>query len=67
MDEKLKLIRTEYRLTQDEWTNVDGTAIPLPQTCLIVKNKDRSLFTLLSIPIGLLIFFWLAAEIACPY
>jgi NitT/TauT family transport system substrate-binding protein len=24
---------------QAEWTNVDGTAIPLPQTCLIVKNE----------------------------
>jgi len=24
---------------QDEWTNVVGTATPLPQTCLIVKNE----------------------------
>lgn len=32
-----------------------------------VKNKDRSLLTLLSIPIGLLIIFWVAAEIAFPH
>ncbi len=32
-----------------------------------VKNKDRSLFTLSSIPIGLLIIFWIAAEIAFPH
>lgn len=30
----------------------------------IIKNKDRALLTLLSILIGLLIIFWLAAEIA---
>ena len=33
----------------------------------IVKNKDRALFTLLSIPVGLLIIFWVAAEIAVPH
>lgn len=33
----------------------------------IFKNKDRSLFVLLSIPIGLLIIFWVAAEIAFPH
>lgn len=33
----------------------------------IVKNKDRSLFVLLSIPVGLLIIFWVAAEIAFPH
>ncbi|MDD4550108.1 MAG: hypothetical protein PHT79_10170 [Syntrophomonadaceae bacterium] len=32
-----------------------------------VKNKDRSLLTLLSIPIGLLIIFWIAAELAFPH
>lgn len=32
-----------------------------------VKNKDRSLLTLLSIPVGLLIIFWIAAEIAFPH
>lgn len=32
-----------------------------------VKNKDRSLLTLLSIPLGLLIIFWIAAEIAFPH
>jgi len=32
-----------------------------------VKNKDRSLLTLLSIPIGLLIIFWIAAEIMFPH
>lgn len=32
-----------------------------------VKNKDKSLLTLLSIPIGLLIIFWVAAEIAFPH
>lgn len=29
-----------------------------------VKNRDRAIFTLLSIPVGLLIVFWIAAEIA---
>lgn len=33
----------------------------------IVKNKDRALFTLLSIPVGLLIIFWVTAEIAVPH
>ena len=33
----------------------------------IVKNKDRSVLTLLSIPIGLLIIFWVAAEIVFPH
>ncbi len=33
----------------------------------IIKNKDRALLTLLSIPIGLLIIFWVAAEIAFSY
>ena len=33
----------------------------------ILKNKDRSLFVLLSIPVGLLIIFWVAAEIAFPH
>lgn len=32
-----------------------------------VKNKDRSILTILSIPIGLLIIFWVAAEIAFPH
>ncbi|MGE4274170.1 MAG: hypothetical protein AB7E31_15120 [Desulfitobacterium sp.] len=32
----------------------------------IFKNKDGSLFVLLSIPVGLLIIFWVAAEIAFP-
>lgn len=33
----------------------------------IFKNKDRSLSVLLSIPIGLWIIFWIAAEIAFPH
>ncbi|MBP7507772.1 MAG: hypothetical protein KA807_08125 [Prolixibacteraceae bacterium] len=33
----------------------------------IFKNKDRSLLVLLSIPVGLLIIFWVAAEIAFPH
>ena len=33
----------------------------------IVKNKDRSLLTLLSIPVGLLIIFLTVAEIAVPH
>ncbi|MEN6328212.1 MAG: hypothetical protein ABFD18_18640 [Syntrophomonas sp.] len=33
----------------------------------IIKNKDRALFTLLSIPVGLLIIFWTVAEIAVPH
>ena len=33
----------------------------------IIRNKDRALLTLLSIPVGLLIIFWVAAEIAFPH
>lgn len=33
----------------------------------IFKNRDRSLLTLLSIPVGLLIIFWTIAEIAFPH
>ncbi len=33
----------------------------------IVKNKDRALLTLLSIPAGLLIIFWTVLEIAFPH
>ena len=33
----------------------------------IVKNKDRALLTLLSIPIGVLIIFWTLAEIVVPH
>ncbi len=33
----------------------------------IVKNKDRAIFTFLSIPIGLLIVIWTAAEIIFPH
>lgn len=33
----------------------------------IVKNKDRAILTLLSIPIGLLIILWTAAEIIFPH
>lgn len=33
----------------------------------IIRNKDRSLLTLLSILVGLLIIFWTAAEIAFPH
>lgn len=33
----------------------------------IVKNKDRAFLTLLSIPVGLLIIFWTAAEIVVPH
>lgn len=33
----------------------------------IIKNKDRALLTLLSIPVGLLIVFWTIAEIAVPH
>ncbi len=33
----------------------------------MIKNKDRSLLTLLSILVGLLIVFWTAAEIAFPH
>lgn len=33
----------------------------------IFKNKDKSLFVLLSILVGLLIVFWVAAEIAFPH
>ena len=33
----------------------------------IVKNKDRALLTLLSIPVGVLIIFWTLAEIVVPH
>lgn len=33
----------------------------------IIKNKDWSLLTLLSIPIGLLLVFWIVAEIVFPH
>lgn len=33
----------------------------------IVKNKDRAIFTLLSIPIGILIIFGTVAEIVFPH
>lgn len=33
----------------------------------IFKNKDRSIFVFLSIPVGLLIIFWVGAEIAFPH
>lgn len=33
----------------------------------IIKNKDKSLFVMLSIIIGLLLIFWIAAEIAFPH
>ena len=33
----------------------------------IIKNKDRAILTLLSIPIGLLIIIWTVAEIIFPH
>ncbi|WP_210364073.1 hypothetical protein [Bacillus sp. REN3] len=33
----------------------------------IMKNKDRALLTLLSILIGLLVLFWVTAEILFPH
>lgn len=33
----------------------------------IIKNKDRSLFTFLSVLVGLVIIFWIAAEIIYPH
>lgn len=33
----------------------------------ILKNKDRSLFVLLSIPVGLLIIIWVTLEIVFPH
>jgi hypothetical protein len=33
----------------------------------IIKNKDRALLTLLSIPIGLFIIFWIIAEFTFPH
>lgn len=33
----------------------------------IFRNKDRSLSVLLSVPVGLLIIFWTAAETAFPH
>lgn len=33
----------------------------------IIKDKDRSIMTVLSIPVGLLIIFWTVAEIIFPH
>lgn len=33
----------------------------------IFRNRERSLLTLLTVPVGLLIIFWTAAEIAFPH
>lgn len=58
-----------------------GIRLPLPSPIIAVlgvigfalgvisffKNKDRSLFVLLSLPVGLLIIFWVAAEIVFPH
>lgn len=33
----------------------------------IIKNKERALLTLLSVPVGLLIIFWIGAEIVNPH
>lgn len=33
----------------------------------IIKNKERALLTLLSIPVGLLIIFWIGSEIVNPH
>ena len=63
------------------WTLAIPLRLPLPSLFIaflgvigfimgvvsIVKNKDRALLTLLSIPIGLLVIFWVAAEIAFPH
>lgn len=33
----------------------------------IIKDKDRSIMVILTIPIGLLIIFWIMAELAYPH
>lgn len=33
----------------------------------VFKNKDRAFFVLLSLPVGLLIIFWLTAEMLFPH
>lgn len=33
----------------------------------IIKDKDRSIMVILTIPIGLLIIFWILAELAYPH
>ena len=33
----------------------------------IIKNKERSILVFLSIPVGLLIIFWTAAELIYPH
>ncbi len=33
----------------------------------VFKNKDRSLLTLFTIPVGLMIIFWMAAELLFPH
>lgn len=33
----------------------------------IVVNKDRAIMTWLSVPVGLLIFFWIGAEMLYPH
>ena len=46
---------------------VIGTAGFVLGVISIVKNKDKAIFTLLSIPIGLLIIFWTVTEIVFPH
>lgn len=36
-------------------------------TISLIKNKDRSLLTLLSVILGLLVVLWIAAEILFPH
>ena len=36
-------------------------------TTSMIKNKDRSLLTLLSVILGLLVVLWIAAEILFPH
>jgi len=33
----------------------------------IVLNKDKSIMTWLSIPVGLIVFFWIGAEMLFPH
>lgn len=64
-----------------KFANLPAIRLPLPSPALavlpvigffvgvqsLVKNKDRSILTLLSILMGLLVICWIAAELAYPH
>lgn len=76
------LSATFYRINGNKiigFSNAYPTSVTYPVTCdyrgggfllgivSVVKNKDRSILTLLAILIGLLIILWAVAEIVFPH